>query len=43
MGEAECKANPALGRSQLEALEKETHERGLELLFHKAELLVPVN
>jgi len=33
-------ANPALGRSQLETLGKETHERGLELLSRKAQLLV---
>jgi eukaryotic-like serine/threonine-protein kinase len=40
---ADLKANPALGRSKLETLEKETHERGLELLSHKAELLASVN
>ena len=39
----DLKANPVLGRSQLETLEKETHERGLELLSHKAELLASVN
>jgi DNA-binding winged helix-turn-helix (wHTH) protein/tetratricopeptide (TPR) repeat protein len=39
----DLKANPALGRSQLETLAKETHERGLELLTHKAELLASVN
>jgi DNA-binding winged helix-turn-helix (wHTH) protein/tetratricopeptide (TPR) repeat protein/TolB-like protein len=39
----DLRANPALGRSQLETLEKETHERGLELLSHKAELLASVN
>ena len=39
----DLKANPALGRSQLETLAKETHERGLELLSHKAELLASVN
>lgn len=38
----DLKANPALGRSQLETLEKETHERGLELLSHTAELLASV-
>jgi tetratricopeptide (TPR) repeat protein len=39
----DLKANPVLARSQLETLEKETHERGLELLSHKAELLASVN
>ncbi|MGO9540395.1 MAG: tetratricopeptide repeat protein [Terriglobales bacterium] len=39
----DLKADPALGRSQLETLEKETHERGLELISHKAELLASVN
>jgi hypothetical protein len=39
---ADLKTNPSLGRSQLETLEKETHERGRELLSHKAELLVSV-
>jgi len=39
LGEAELKADPALGRSQLEILEKKTHERGLELLSRKAKLL----
>jgi len=39
----DLKANPSLGRSQLETLEKETHQRGLELLCHKAELLASVN
>jgi hypothetical protein len=43
LAEEELKADPALGRSQLEILEKETHERGLELLSHKAELLASVN
>lgn len=42
LGEAELKANPALGRSHLETLAKETHERGLELVSHKAELLASV-
>jgi len=37
---ANLKANPALGRPQLETLEKETHERGLELLSRKAQSLV---
>jgi DNA-binding winged helix-turn-helix (wHTH) protein/tetratricopeptide (TPR) repeat protein len=40
---ADLKANPALGRSQLETLAKETHERGLELLSQKAERLASVN
>ena len=39
LGEAELKANSVLGRSQLETLEKETHEHGLELLSRKAQLL----
>jgi DNA-binding winged helix-turn-helix (wHTH) protein/tetratricopeptide (TPR) repeat protein len=43
LGEAELKANPSSGRSQLETLEKETHERGLELLSRKARLLVSAN
>jgi hypothetical protein len=43
LGEAELKANPTSGRSQLETLEKETHERGLELLSRKARLLVSAN
>lgn len=40
LGESELKANPTSGRSQLETLEKETHERGFELLSRKARLLV---
>jgi len=40
---ADVKANPALGLSHLETLAKETHERGLELLSHKAKLLASVN
>ena len=40
LGEAELKASPTSGRSHLETLEKETHERGLELLSRKARLLV---
>lgn len=36
-GEMELKANPAQGRLQLESLEKEAHERGLELLARQAE------
>jgi DNA-binding winged helix-turn-helix (wHTH) protein/tetratricopeptide (TPR) repeat protein/TolB-like protein len=43
LGEAELKANPTSGRSQLETLEKETHERGLELLSRKARLLLSAN
>jgi len=39
LGEAELKANSASGRLQLETLEKETHERGLELFSRKAQLL----
>jgi len=39
LGEMELKANLAGGRSQLETLEKETHERDLELLSRKAQLL----
>jgi hypothetical protein len=39
LAEAELKVNPAAGRSQLEILEKETHERGLEFFSHKAQLL----
>jgi DNA-binding winged helix-turn-helix (wHTH) protein/tetratricopeptide (TPR) repeat protein len=42
-GETELKVNPAVGRSQLETLEKETHERGLELLSRKARLLLSAN
>jgi len=39
LGEAELKAKPTSGRSQLETLEKGTHERGLELVSRKARLL----
>lgn len=39
MAEAELKADPAAGRSQLEILAKGTHEHGLELLCHKAQQL----
>jgi tetratricopeptide (TPR) repeat protein len=39
IGELDCKTNPSLGRSELETLEKVTHERGLELLSRKAHLL----
>jgi hypothetical protein len=37
---AELKADSALGHAQLESLEHEAHERGLELLSRKAQLLV---
>jgi ATP/maltotriose-dependent transcriptional regulator MalT len=40
LGEAQLKANLSSDRSQLETLEKETHERGLELLSRKAQSLV---
>ena len=43
LAEVEIKANPSRGRSELETLEKESHEHGLELLSHKAELLASVN
>jgi eukaryotic-like serine/threonine-protein kinase len=43
LAETELKANPALGRSQLETLEKETHARGLELVSRKARLLASAN
>jgi len=43
LAEAEIKTDPALGRSQLEVLARETHERGLELLSHKAQLLAAAN
>ena len=43
LGEVELKANPALSRSQLETLENETHERGLELLSRRAKLLASVD
>jgi eukaryotic-like serine/threonine-protein kinase len=39
MAEVELKFDPALGRSQLQTLQNETHERGLELLSHKAQKL----
>lgn len=39
LAEAELKTNPVAGRSQLEIIEKETHERGLEFFSHKARLL----
>jgi len=37
LAEAELKTDPALGRSQLETLAREAHERGLELVSHKAQ------
>jgi len=40
LAKADLKASPARGRPQLEILEKETHERGLELLSRKARLLI---
>jgi ATP/maltotriose-dependent transcriptional regulator MalT len=43
LAEVEIEANPSRGRSKLETLEKESHEHGLELLSHKAELLASVN
>jgi hypothetical protein len=43
LGEVEFKANPALSRLQLETLENETHERGLELLSRRAKLLASVD
>jgi DNA-binding winged helix-turn-helix (wHTH) protein/tetratricopeptide (TPR) repeat protein len=39
LAEAEMKTDPALSRSQMERLARETHERGLELVSHKADLL----
>jgi hypothetical protein len=42
LGEIESKANPPLGRSELEVLAKETHERGLELISRQAARLLPV-
>jgi hypothetical protein len=38
LAELEMISDPALGRSRLEILEKETHERGLEFISHKAQL-----
>ena len=43
LAEGDLNANPALRRSQLGTLAKEAHERGLELLSHKAELLASAN
>jgi DNA-binding winged helix-turn-helix (wHTH) protein/tetratricopeptide (TPR) repeat protein len=42
VAEAELRIDPARARSQLEILEKETHERGLEFLSHKAQGLIAV-
>jgi tetratricopeptide (TPR) repeat protein len=39
LAEAEMKTDPALSRSQMETLAQETHQRGLDLLSHKARLL----
>lgn len=39
LGEVESKVNPVLGRSQLETLKEEAHERGLELVARKAQVL----
>lgn len=36
LGEIELRANPSLGRSELEVLARETHERGLELISREA-------
>jgi DNA-binding winged helix-turn-helix (wHTH) protein/tetratricopeptide (TPR) repeat protein/TolB-like protein len=41
LGEIESKANPSLGRSDLEVLARETHERGLELISRQAAGLLP--
>jgi eukaryotic-like serine/threonine-protein kinase len=41
LGEIELKANPRLGRSELEVLVKETHERGLGLISREAAGLLP--
>ena len=39
LAEVELRTEPALGRSQLETLEKETRQRGLVLLANEAQLL----
>jgi DNA-binding winged helix-turn-helix (wHTH) protein/tetratricopeptide (TPR) repeat protein len=39
LAEAEMKTDPALSRSQMETLAQEAHERGLDLVSHKADLL----
>jgi DNA-binding winged helix-turn-helix (wHTH) protein/tetratricopeptide (TPR) repeat protein len=43
LAEAEIKTDPALSRSQMETLAQETHQRGLDLLSHKAQLLTAAN
>jgi tetratricopeptide (TPR) repeat protein len=43
LAEAEIKTDPTLSSSQLEVLAHETHERGLDLLSHKAQLLAATN
>ena len=43
LGEAERRADPNFDRSSLAALEKETHERGLELLSRQAKALALPN
>jgi len=40
LGEAEMNRDPALGRSQLQTLQKEAHEHGLELIASKASKLL---
>lgn len=41
LGAIELKANPGLGRSQLELLARETHQRGLDLISRAATGLLP--
>jgi eukaryotic-like serine/threonine-protein kinase len=41
LGELELKTNPGLGRSDLEVLAREAHERGFELISRKAAGLLP--
>jgi DNA-binding winged helix-turn-helix (wHTH) protein/tetratricopeptide (TPR) repeat protein/TolB-like protein len=43
LAEVEMKSDPTLSRSQLETLAQETHERGMDLLSHKAHLLAATN
>jgi DNA-binding winged helix-turn-helix (wHTH) protein/tetratricopeptide (TPR) repeat protein/TolB-like protein len=43
LGKTELKVNPAIGRSQLQDLERETHEHGLEYISHKAQTLINDN
>jgi len=40
LGELEMQANPPLGRSELEALARETHDRGFDLISRKATQLL---